>query len=110
MFCPKEARDLAMAVNVMGTFYCVTAEARAMMRSGGGAIVNVSSVAGVQGSGDCPYYAASKHAIIGFTKSAALELAPSRIRVNVICPGITRTTMMQKFLGDALEGSTAGAA
>jgi NAD(P)-dependent dehydrogenase (short-subunit alcohol dehydrogenase family) len=107
MFCPKEARDLAIAVNVMGTFHCVTAEARAMMRSGGGAIVNVSSVAGVQGSGDCPYYVASKHAIIGFTKSAALELAPSGIRVNVICPGITRTPMMDKFLGDALESAKA---
>jgi NAD(P)-dependent dehydrogenase (short-subunit alcohol dehydrogenase family) len=45
--------------------------------------------------------------VIGFTKSAALELAPSRIRVNVICPGITRTTMMQKFMGEALEGSIA---
>ncbi len=107
MFCPKEARDLTMAVNVAGTFHCVTAEARAMMRTGGGAIVNVSSVAGVQGSGDCPYYVASKHAIIGFTKSAALELASAGIRVNVICPGITRTKMMRNFMGDALESSVA---
>jgi len=107
LFCPKSARDLAMSVNAMGTFHCVTAEARAMMRSGGGAIVNVSSVAGVQGSADCPYYVASKHAIIGFTKSAALQLAPANIRVNVICPGITRTPMMDKFLGDALESATA---
>jgi NAD(P)-dependent dehydrogenase (short-subunit alcohol dehydrogenase family) len=107
MFCAKEARDLTMAVNVMGTFHCVTAEARAMMRTGGGAIVNVSSVAGVQGSGGSPYYVASKHAIIGFTKSAALELASAGIRVNVICPGITRTTMMKKFMGDALESATA---
>jgi NAD(P)-dependent dehydrogenase (short-subunit alcohol dehydrogenase family) len=107
MFCAKEARDLTMAVNVMGTFHCVTAEARAMMRNGGGSIVNVSSVAGVQGSGGSPYYVAAKHAVIGFTKSAALELASAGIRVNVICPGITRTTMMKKFMGDALEGSKA---
>lgn len=107
MFCAKEARDLTMAVNVMGTFHCVTAEARAMMRTGGGAIVNVSSVAGVQGSGGSPYYVAAKHAIIGFTKSAALELASAGIRVNVICPGITRTKMMRNFMGDALESATA---
>jgi NAD(P)-dependent dehydrogenase (short-subunit alcohol dehydrogenase family) len=106
MFCAKEARDLTMAVNVMGTFHCVTAEARAMMRTGGGAIVNVSSVAGVQGSGGSPYYVAAKHAVIGFTKSAALELASAGIRVNVICPGITRTKMMRNFMGDALESAT----
>lgn len=106
MFCAKEARDLTMAVNVMGTFHCVTAEARAMMRTGGGAIVNVSSVAGVQGSGGSPYYVAAKHAIIGFTKSAALELASAGIRVNVICPGITRTKMMRNFMGDGLESAT----
>jgi NAD(P)-dependent dehydrogenase (short-subunit alcohol dehydrogenase family) len=107
MFCAKEARDLTMAVNVMGTFHCVTAEARAMMRTGGGSIVNVSSVAGVQGSGGSPYYVAAKHAVIGFTKSAALELASAGIRVNVICPGITRTKMMRNFMGDALESATA---
>jgi NAD(P)-dependent dehydrogenase (short-subunit alcohol dehydrogenase family) len=107
MFCAKAARDLTMAVNVMGTFHCVTAEARAMMRTGGGAIVNVSSVAGVQGSGGSPYYVAAKHAVIGFTKSAALELASANIRVNVICPGITRTKMMRNFMGDALESATA---
>jgi NAD(P)-dependent dehydrogenase (short-subunit alcohol dehydrogenase family) len=107
MFCAKEARDLTMAVDVMGTFHCVPAEARAMVRTGGGAIVNVSSVAGVQGSGGSSYYIAAKHAVIGFTKSTALELASAGIRMNVICPGITRTKIMRNFMGDALESPTA---
>jgi NAD(P)-dependent dehydrogenase (short-subunit alcohol dehydrogenase family) len=103
MFAPRAARDATIAVNLLGTFYCVTAQAKAMKRSGGGAIVNCSSVAGVQGSADSPYYVAAKHGVIGFTKSAALELAAHRIRVNVVCPGLTRSAMTQKFYGDKLE-------
>jgi NAD(P)-dependent dehydrogenase (short-subunit alcohol dehydrogenase family) len=103
IYCPAESRDRTVAVNILGTFYCVAAEAKAMRGTGGGSIVNVSSVFGVQGNWESPYYAASKHAVIGFTKSAALELAEARIRVNVICPGLTRSAMTEGFFGASLD-------
>jgi len=87
LFCPKSARDLAMSVNAMGTFHCVTAEARAMMRSGGGAIVNVSSVA-TRGVNRVPYGAA-KGGVNALTACLALETAGSGIRVNATAPGGT---------------------
>jgi len=104
MFCSDSARDLTISVNLMGTFLCVTEEVRAIRKtSGRGAIVNASSVAGVQGAGDAPYYVAAKHGIIGFTKSAALELAAEDIRVNVILPGFTRSTMVEAVYGNQID-------
>jgi NAD(P)-dependent dehydrogenase (short-subunit alcohol dehydrogenase family) len=104
MFCSESARDLAIGVNLMGTFLCVTEEVLAIRKtSKRGAIVNASSVAGVQGAGDAPYYVAAKHGIIGFTKSAALEVAAEGIRVNVILPGFTRSTMVENVYGSQLD-------
>jgi NAD(P)-dependent dehydrogenase (short-subunit alcohol dehydrogenase family) len=108
IYCEPADRDRSVAVNIFGTFYCVAAEARAMRGQGGGSIVNVSSVFGVQGNWESPYYAASKHAVLGFTKSAALELAQDQIRVNVICPGLTRSAMTEGFFGAALDEVTGG--
>jgi len=85
-------RDL-MDVNVTGTFLCVQAEMRAMLKTGGGAIVNAASMLGVVGTVNTAAYTSSKHAIVGLTRVAALEGAPNGIRVNAVAPGFTATPM-----------------
>ena len=97
---PPEEFDRVLEINVRGTWNCLRAELAAMVASGGGgAICNVSSVAGVVGAaGDAPYVT-SKHAIVGMTRAAALEHAGDGIRVNVIAPGSTDTEMPQRLTG-----------
>ena len=91
-------------VNLMGTLTCLRAQAAAMIRAGrGGSIVNCSSTAGLQGSAASPYYVAAKHGVVGVTKSAALELAQHRIRVNALAPGFTPTGMTVDYFGANVE-------
>ena len=88
----QEAWDAVYRVNVKGVFLCARAAARRMIDQGkGGKIVNVSSSRGKQGAALYAAYASSKFAVIGFTQSLALELAPHRINVNAVCPGMVDT-------------------
>jgi NAD(P)-dependent dehydrogenase (short-subunit alcohol dehydrogenase family) len=89
--------DQIMAVNVKGTWLCLREQARVMREQGFGSIVNVSSIGGVRGSSGMGAYQATKHAVIGLTRTAAHDFGPLGIRVNVIAPGPTETPMLAQL-------------
>jgi NAD(P)-dependent dehydrogenase (short-subunit alcohol dehydrogenase family) len=94
---PEEIFDLVMDVTVKGVWLCMKAEIPQMLKTGGGAIVNMSSIAGVVGAPGAPIYTASKHAVLGLTKSTALEFAKSGIRINAVCPGAIETETLESY-------------
>jgi NAD(P)-dependent dehydrogenase (short-subunit alcohol dehydrogenase family) len=89
-----------MAVNVRGVWLGLHEVMPVMQRSGGGAIVNTSSMAGIKGGRNFSPYITSKHAVVGITKCAAQEGAPIHIRCNAICPGLIETEMLQRLATD----------
>ena len=99
---PEEEFDRVMAVNVKGTWLCLREEVKAM--TGGGSIVNVSSIGGLRGSSGMGAYQATKHAVIGLTRTAAHDFGPLGIRVNVIAPGPTESPMLDQLRRDLPGG------
>lgn len=96
-----------MDINVKGVWLGMKYQIPQMIKQGGGAIVNVSSIAGVVGFANIAHYVASKHAVIGLTKSAALENTKNNIRINVICPGVIKTPMVDRALGGSSDAEQA---
>ncbi|MBB5688620.1 SDR family oxidoreductase [Roseomonas alkaliterrae] len=94
--------DRVLTLNVKGATLVAQEAARAMARAGsGGSIVNIASVAGLVGARNRSFYAATKHAVMGLTRSMALELGPLGIRVNAVCPGLVNTPLAAELMADA---------
>jgi len=90
--------ERVIAVNQSGVFYGMKVALPAMLKQGSGNIVNVASLAGLKASGNNISYVASKFAVVGMTKAAALEYAKKNIRINAVCPGYTDTNMLRQLL------------
>jgi NAD(P)-dependent dehydrogenase (short-subunit alcohol dehydrogenase family) len=96
----EEAWDQVISINLKGTWLCMKYEIIQMLKQGGGSIVNMASTAGLVGSAvGNSAYVASKHGIVGLSKTVALEYGTQGIRVNAVCPALTRTPMAEKLLG-----------
>ena len=105
---PADGWEKVIAINLSGVFYGMRYQIPAMLQSGGGSIVNISSILGQAGTRFSPAYVASKHGVVGLTKAAALEYATQNIRVNSVGPGYIKTPLLTNTLDaaamSALEG------
>jgi NAD(P)-dependent dehydrogenase (short-subunit alcohol dehydrogenase family) len=96
----EEEFDRTIAVDLKGVFLCMKYEIQHMLKSGGGAIVNTASVAGVIADPGISAYVAAKHGVIGLSKAAGIEYASRRIRINALAPGLVETRMTKAWLAD----------
>ncbi len=92
--------ERVMSINSTGVFYCLKSEITQMLKQGGGVIVNTASIAGLKGLPNSSAYTASKHAVVGMTRSAAMEYATKNIRINALCPAFTVTALFDPQMMD----------
>lgn len=106
VMCTEEIFDRIIATNLKGVWLCMKYEIPHMVKQGGGSIVNTASVAGLRGLAGLPAYNASKHGVVGLTRTAALEFAMQNVRVNCVCPGVINTPMVARLMDTSPYGQS----
>ena len=102
----QDAEDFErlLSVNLLGVFFGLKHAIPRMIKDGGGTVVNTASIAGIIGAPGLSTYVATKHGVVGLTRTAAVEYAPEGIRVNAVCPGFTDTPMVQRHMEMSADG------